>query len=53
MDDCKGCVYDLNKKTMTVEEFLDTCCVCKRAMLDDFKDKFKDMYRSKEDVNNE
>lgn len=55
MNECKGCIYDLTNEnvicqiknnTDKLNIVLDNCCICKRSMLDEFKDEFKDMYRS-------
>lgn len=47
---CKGCVYDLTDRVETdVEKFnviLDNCCSCKRAMKEEYKDSFADLYKA-------
>ena len=47
---CKGCVYDLTDRVETdVENFnviLDNCCSCKRAMKEEYKDSFADLYKA-------
>lgn len=47
-DKCKGCKYDLTNKNITDKEMfdniLDNCSACKRAMLEEYQDKFQDLY---------
>lgn len=48
---CKGCIYDLTGRTVTDKEafntILDNCCECKRAMLEEYQDRFQDLYKNK------
>ena len=50
---CEGCVYDLtDRHAKDKEEFeiiLDNCLACKRAMKEEYQDKFLDLYRTKEE----
>lgn len=47
---CKGCIYDLTDRVVTDKEvfnnILDNCCDCKRAMLEEYQDRFPDLYKS-------
>lgn len=50
---CKGCIYDLIDRVVTDKEIfnniLDNCSNCKRAMLEEYQDKFQDLYKTKEE----
>ena len=49
---CKGCKYDLIHKTITDKSvfntILDMCSACKRGVLEEYQDKFLDMYTIEE-----
>lgn len=49
---CKGCKYDLTDKVVTDKEIfdtiLDTCCACKRGVLEEYQDKLLDLYATEE-----
>jgi len=45
---CSGCIYDLTDRVVTDEEIfnniLDNCCACKRGVIAEYRDNFKDLY---------
>ena len=49
---CKGCKYDLTDRTVTDKEvfntILDMCSACKRGVLEEYQDKFLDLYTTEE-----
>lgn len=52
-NECKGCIYDVeyNDIATNKEKFnkiLDNCCNCKRAMQEEYKNRFADLYKAKE-----
>lgn len=53
-NECDGCIYDLIDDDVNAEErfdiILSNCCVCKRAMKEEYRDKYLDLYKVKEDV---
>lgn len=47
---CKGCIYNLTDTTKTDVEklsiFLDNCCSCKRAMIEEYQGVYSDLYEA-------
>ena len=50
---CKGCIYDLTDRVVTDKEIfntiLDNCSCCKRGMLEEYQEKFSDLYKTAEE----
>ena len=52
-NECKGCIYDVEYNDIATNEekfnkILDNCCNCKRAMQEEYKNRFADLYKAKE-----
>jgi hypothetical protein len=50
---CKGCIYDVEYDDIATNEekfnaILNNCCSCKRAMKEEYKDSFADLYKAQE-----
>lgn len=52
-NECKGCIYDIEDKKEYTEKIIstiiDNCSCCKRGVIEEYQNKFSDLYTTEEE----